>query len=64
MHVFDIQPQASQSKSVWAQQTIKILPSPSVLLEIGRYIGWYIGRYSTDTQPVDKCFSIGRHIYQ
>ena len=26
MHVFDIQPQASRWQSVWAQQTIKILP--------------------------------------
>ena len=26
MHVFDIQPQASQWQSVWAQQSIKILP--------------------------------------
>ena len=38
------------------------LPSPSVLVDIGRYIGWYIGRHSTDTRPVDKYSSIGRYI--
>ena len=38
------------------------LPSPSVLVDIGRYITWYIGRHSTDTRPVDKCSSIGRYI--
>ena len=38
------------------------LPSPNVLVDIGRYIGSYIGRHSTKTRAVDKCSSIGRCI--
>ena len=40
----------------------RYIPSPSVLVDIGRYIGQYIGRHSTDTRVVDKCSSVVRCI--